>query len=48
MGPSSPRSCDFLAAIATFLKYDFENLAFDEASAEQFGKLRVDLQRVGI
>jgi tRNA(fMet)-specific endonuclease VapC len=43
-----PDPRDFLAAIATFLKYDVQTLAFDEASAEQFGKLRVELQRVGI
>jgi tRNA(fMet)-specific endonuclease VapC len=34
--------------MATFLEYDVETLAFDEASAEQFGRLRVELQRIGI
>jgi predicted nucleic acid-binding protein len=43
-----PDRRDFLAAITTFLKYDVETLAFDEASAEQFGKLRAELQRIGI
>ncbi len=43
-----PDPRDFLSSVATFLKYDVETLAFDEASAERFGKLRVGLQRIGI
>jgi tRNA(fMet)-specific endonuclease VapC len=43
-----PDPREFLVAIATFLKYDVQALAFDEASAEQFGKLRVELQKIGI
>jgi tRNA(fMet)-specific endonuclease VapC len=43
-----PDPREFLAAIATFVKYDVETLPFDEASAEEFGKLRVELQRIGV
>ncbi len=43
-----PDPRDFLAAIATFLRYDVTTVEFDEASAEQFGKLKVELQRIGI
>jgi tRNA(fMet)-specific endonuclease VapC len=43
-----PDPREFLEAIATFLKYDVEILGFDEASAEQFGKLRVELEGIGI
>ncbi len=39
-----PDPRDFLAAIETFLRYDVKTLEFDEASAEQFGKLKVELQ----
>jgi tRNA(fMet)-specific endonuclease VapC len=43
-----PDPREFLQAIAIFLEYDVETLGFDEVSAEQFGKLRVQLQRGGI
>ncbi len=43
-----PDPRDFLVAIETFLRYDVKTLEFDEASAEQFGKLKVQLQRIGI
>jgi tRNA(fMet)-specific endonuclease VapC len=43
-----PDPAEFLAAIAVFLKYDVEVLGFDEVSAEHFGRLKVELQRVGI
>jgi tRNA(fMet)-specific endonuclease VapC len=43
-----PDPREFLAAIATFVEYDVQILVFDEASAEQFGKLRVELPRIGV
>ena len=43
-----PDPREFLSAIAAFLRYDVQTLPFDEASAEEFGKLRVELQRIGI
>ena len=39
---------EFLSAITTFLDYDVEVIGFDEASAEQFGRLKVSLQRIGM
>ena len=39
---------EFLSAITTFLDYDVEVIGFDEASADQFGRLRVSLQRIGV
>jgi tRNA(fMet)-specific endonuclease VapC len=39
---------EFLSAITTFLDYDIEVIGFDEASAEQFGRLKVSLQRIGM
>ena len=43
-----PDPREFLSAITTFLDYDVEVMGFDEASAEQFGRLRVSLQAIGV
>jgi tRNA(fMet)-specific endonuclease VapC len=43
-----PDPHEFLDAIAAFLHHEVEVLGFDEACAERFGKLRVELQRAGI
>ncbi len=43
-----PDPREFLSAITTFLDYDVELMGFDEASAEQFGRLRVGLQSIGV
>jgi tRNA(fMet)-specific endonuclease VapC len=39
---------EFLDAIATFVKWDVGVVGFDEACAQEFGKLRVGLRAAGI
>ena len=43
-----PDPTEFLSAITAFLDYDVDIMGFDEASAEQFGRLRVRMQSIGV